>query len=53
MTVLTLIAVGVSIANVSTLSTDEVISVANWLGVSVSDLFEPLPEQPVLVEAVE
>ena len=38
--------------NISTLSTDEVISVANWLGVSVSDLFEPLPDQPELVEAV-
>ncbi|WP_311553067.1 helix-turn-helix domain-containing protein [Propionimicrobium lymphophilum] len=26
--------------------------IANWLDVSVSDFFEPLPEQRVLVEAV-
>lgn len=30
----------------------ELIDIANWLGVSVAELFEPLPEQFELVEAV-
>ncbi|EPD32071.1 hypothetical protein HMPREF9306_01633 [Propionimicrobium lymphophilum ACS-093-V-SCH5] len=33
-------------------SASELAVIANWLDVSVSDLFEPLPEQRVLVEAV-
>ena len=36
----------------SNFSASDLATIANWLGVSVAELFEPLPEQFELVEAV-
>lgn len=40
------------LSGATSFSASDLAVVAEWLDVSVSDLFEPLPEQRVLVEAV-
>lgn len=45
-------AVNKRLSGTTSFSASDVALVADWLGVSVAELFEPLPEQFELVEAV-
>ncbi|MGK0539650.1 helix-turn-helix transcriptional regulator [Propionimicrobium lymphophilum] len=40
------------LSGASAFSAADLAAVAEWLDIPISDLFEPLPEQPVFIESV-